>query len=95
MRVHDILKKPVITEKALSGTGENVYVFIVDTMSSKGQIKEAIQNIFNVEVATIKTLIKKGKTRRTGRKMKAKSLPDVKKAYITLRKGTIDVVPKA
>ncbi len=94
MRIHDIIKKPVITEKAMSGGQRNVYVFEVSADASKHQIKEATEKLFNVEVGNIKTLVRKGKTRRVGRRMKTKTLPDKKIAYITVTKGTIDVVPK-
>lgn len=95
MRIHDIIKKAVITEKALSEGRANVYVFVVDNRASKHQIKGAVEELFGVEVGTVKTLIRKGKTRRTGRKMANKTLPDVKKAYVTVTKGTIDIIPKS
>ena len=63
--------------------------------SNKHQIAEAVEKMFNVEVSHVKTLIKKGKQRRVGRQRKTKKLPDMKKAYVTLEKGSIDLVPKA
>ena len=95
MRIHDIIKRPLITEKAMTGSQSNVYVFEVDVRASKHQIKEALEKLFSVEVGSVKTLIRKGKTRRVGRRMKTKTLPDMKKAYVTVTKGTIDIVPKA
>lgn len=95
MRVQDILKNPVVTEKALDAGKRNAYVFDVHPLANKSQIQEAVETLFNVEVDTIKTLIRKGKVRRVGRKMKTKKLPDIKKAIITLKKGSIDLVPKA
>ena len=94
MRIHDIIKRPLITEKAMNH-GSNVYVFEVDSRANKHQIKEAIEKLFKVEVSNVKTLIRKGKTRRVGRRMKPKQLPDMKKAYITVKKGTIDIVPRS
>lgn len=95
MRVHDIIKKAVITEKALSEGRANVYVFEVDNRASKHQVKHAVEELFGVEVGTVKTLVRKGKTRRTGRRMVTKTLPDVKKAYVTVTKGSIDIIPKS
>jgi large subunit ribosomal protein L23 len=94
MRIHDVIIRPLITEKAMAQGKNNVYVFEVSTDASKHQVKEAIEKLFNVEVKTITTLVRKGKERRVGRRMKAKALPDVKKAYITVSKGSIDIVPK-
>ena len=94
MRIHDVIIQPLITEKAIEGGKNNVYVFHVDMQASKHQIRTAIESLFGVEVGTVKTLIRKGKTRRVGRRSKPKQLPDMKKAYISVTKGTIDIVPK-
>lgn len=93
MRIHDVIKRPLITEKAMTGSG-NVYAFEVDMSANKHQIKEAVEKLFKVEVRAVKTLIRKGKTRRVGRRMKSKAMPDMKKAYVTVTKGTIDIVPR-
>ncbi len=95
MRIHDVVIKPLITEKALAHGQKNVYVFQVASDANKNQIKEAITTLFKVEVGTIKTLLKKGKVRRVGKRAKMKTMPDTKKAYVTVTKGTIDVVPQA
>lgn len=95
MRIHDVIIKPLITEKALASGQQSVYVFQVATAASKHQVKEAIETLFKVEVGTIKTLLRKGKEKRVGRRGKIKVQPDMKKAYITVTKGSIDIVPKA
>lgn len=95
MRLHDIVKKAIITEKALSKGAGNEYMFEVSEDSNKHSIKEAIEKLFDVEVKEVKTLIRKGKVRRAGRKMRTKTLPDTKKAYVVLKKGSIDIIPKA
>lgn len=95
MRIQDILIKPVVTEKALNGNAQNVYVFQVAKDASKHQVKQVVEKIFKVEVARITSTTKKGKTRRVGRKMRTTQLPDVKKMYITLKKGSISIVPSA
>lgn len=94
MRIHDIIIRPIITEKAMSQGKGNVYVFEVATQANKNQVKDAVEKIFKVEVGVVKTLIRKGKERRVGRRMKSKTLPDMKKAYVTVTKGSIDIVPK-
>lgn len=93
MRVHDIIIRPLITEKAMTSGQKNVYVFEVNSAANKHQIKDAVEKLFKVEVSSVKTLIRKGKTKRVGRRMQTKSQPDTKKAYITVTKGTIDIVP--
>lgn len=95
MRAQDVIKKPIITEKAMSGGEKNVYVFWVSTSANKHQIAHEIENLFNVEVAEVKTLVRKGKVRRAGKRRQVKVMPDVKKAYVKLKKGTINVVPTA
>lgn len=95
MRIHDIIIKPVVTEKASSGASKSVYVFEVSTDANKDQIRTALTQLFKVEVEAIRTVLVKGKVKRVGRKGKLKARPDVKKAYITLSKGSIDIAPKA
>ncbi|OGK29470.1 50S ribosomal protein L23 [Candidatus Roizmanbacteria bacterium RIFCSPLOWO2_01_FULL_42_14] len=94
MKIQDVLKKPVITEKAMSKGPMLGYMFDVNLRANKHDIKDAVEKIFKVEVKEVNTSVRKGKTRRTGRKMKPKELSDVKKAYVVLKKGSIDIVPK-
>ena len=94
MRFQDIIKKPIITEKALAGGDKLTYVFSVDTRSNKHQIKESIEKLFKVKVASVRTHVKKGKVKRAGRKMKAKAQADVKMAIVALKEGKIDIVAK-
>ncbi|OGK15756.1 50S ribosomal protein L23 [Candidatus Roizmanbacteria bacterium RIFCSPLOWO2_02_FULL_37_19] len=93
MRLHDVLRKPVITEKAIEQGKAQTYVFGVDPRANKHQIKVSVEKLFKVEVAHIRTHVKKGKMKRVGRKMKTKKMPDVKNAYVTLKKGKIDMIP--
>ena len=93
MRAQDIVFKPLITEKALNKGDKQEYAFNVALHANKHQIAEAIEKLFSVEVATVKTLIRKGKTRRVGKRRQEKQLPEIKKAYVTLKKGTINIVP--
>ena len=87
---YDVIRKPIITEKATMASEANAVVFEVAIDAAKPQIKEAIEGLFGVKVKAVNTSITKGKTKRfRGKPGKRK---DVKKAYVTLHEGnTIDV----
>lgn len=87
---YDVIRKPIITEKATMASEANAVVFEVAIDAAKPQIKEAIEGLFGVKVKAVNTSITKGKTKRfQGKPGKRK---DVKKAYVTLEEGnTIDV----
>lgn len=87
---YDVIRKPVITEKATMASEHGAVVFEVAIDASKPVIKEAVENLFKVKVKAINTVVTKGKTKRfRGRPGRRK---DVKKAYVTLVEGnTIDV----
>ena len=53
---HDIIRKPVITEKSMAAMAENKYTFIVHMAANKVQIKRAVEEVFNVKVADVKTM---------------------------------------
>ena len=87
---YDVIRKPVITEKATLASENGAVVFEVACDSNKPQIKEAVEALFGVKVKAINTVITKGKTKRF-RGIKG-SRKDVKKAYVTLEEGnSIDV----
>ena len=87
---YDVIRKPIITEKATMASETNAVVFEVAIESSKPQIKVAVEALFGVKVKAVNTSITKGKVKRfRGQLGKRK---DVKKAYVTLEEGnTIDV----
>jgi len=87
---YDVIRKPIITEKATMASDANAVVFEVAIDANKPQIKEAIESLFGVKVKAVNTSITKGKAKRfRGQLGKRK---DVKKAYVTLEEGnTIDV----
>ena len=87
---YDVIRKPIITEKATMASEANAVVFEVAISANKPQIKEAVESIFGVKVKAVNTTITKGKVKRfRGRLGKRK---DIKKAYVTLADGnTIDV----
>ena len=87
---YDVIRKPVITEKATLASENGAVVFEVARKSNKPQIKEAVEALFGVKVKAINTVITKGKTKRF-RGIKG-TRKDVKKAYVTLEEGnSIDV----
>lgn len=53
MEARDILKRPVITEKSSEAMAEDKYTFDVDTRVNKTQVKMAVEEIFNVKVASV------------------------------------------
>ncbi|MXU66382.1 50S ribosomal protein L23 [Oceanomicrobium pacificus] len=88
--LYDVIRKPIITEKATMASENGAVVFEVAIDANKPQIKEAVESLFNVKVKAVNTTVTKGKTKRfRGILGKRK---DVKKAYVTLEEGnTIDV----
>lgn len=88
--LYDVIRKPIITEKATMASEANAVVFEVAIDANKPQIKEAIESLFNVKVKAVNTTITKGKVKRFRGQLGQRR--DVKKAYVTLEEGnTIDV----
>ncbi|SRR6266446_7330795 len=88
--VWDIIKSPVITEKALlakelTEDGKQLLTFRVDRHATKPEIKNAVESIFQVKVHQVRTLNYMGKMARRGRHEGRK--PSWKKAYVTLKAG--------
>lgn len=82
----EIIKAPVITEKAAnSAQNNNQYIFKVDSKANKIEIKQAIEKIFHVSVKEIRTLNVKPKKRRVGRYTGLTNR--TKKAIVTLAEG--------
>ena len=87
---YDVIRRPVITEKATMASEANAVVFEVAMDATKPEIKAAVEGIFGVKVKAVNTTITKGKTKRFRGRPGVRS--DVKKAYVTLEDGnTIDV----
>jgi len=86
MTVYDIIKKPVITEKAVEAKENlNQVTFAVDPRATKLQIKEAVQSLFDVKVKDVRTMNNKGKAKRFGKSNGKRS--DWKKALVVLADG--------
>jgi large subunit ribosomal protein L23 len=89
-RMYDVVRAPVITEKATMGSEFRQVTFKVPLDATKPEIKAAVEGIFNVKVTAVNTLIAKGKVKRFRGRPGVRS--DVKKAVVTLAEGhSIDV----
>ena len=87
---YDLIRKPIITEKATLASEGGAVVFEVAMSATKPEIKKAIEALFNVKVKAVNTTITKGKVKRF--RGRPGTRRDVKKAYVTLVEGnTIDV----
>jgi large subunit ribosomal protein L23 len=67
MDARDIIKRPVITERTTDLMAEKKYTFEVDVRANKTQVKDAIKEIFNVEVEKVNIMNYKGKFKRMGK----------------------------
>lgn len=67
MEARDILKRPVITERSSELMAEKKFTFEVDTRANKTQVKDAVEEIFDVKVEKVNVLNYKGKFKRVGR----------------------------
>ena len=63
---YDVIRKPVITERSMSGIADNKYVFEVAPNAGKIEIKKAVEEIFGVKVAKVNTIKLPGKWKRMG-----------------------------
>lgn len=82
MSSYDIIIRPVLTEKSYAGIPVKTYTFQVAKNANKVQIKNAIEEIFNVKVENVTTATVKGKLKRQGRT--EGRTPDWKKATVRL-----------
>jgi len=88
-RTFEVIRSPLVSEKATFVSQFNYYVFKVSNDSSKLEIKQSVQNLFKVEVKSVNTLIQKGKQKRFRGKIGKRSA--IKKAFVKLADGqTID-----
>lgn len=94
MNIKEIIISLVLTEKATDLAKSQVYMFNVNLKANKSQIKEFIEKIYKVKVDQVRVMIRKGKKRRFGKKMKIKKITDTKIAYVKLKEGKIDIFPQ-
>jgi large subunit ribosomal protein L23 len=83
---YDIIIKPVLTEKSYDTISMKKYCFIVDKRASKDEIKQAIEQIFNVQVEKVNTINQLGKMKRQGRFVGRRA--STKKAYVQLKESS-------
>jgi large subunit ribosomal protein L23 len=83
LRPYQVILRPLVTEKGThQSTRYNAYTFQVNTVATKTQIKDAVEELFNVKVEAVRTQIREGKKRRYRQSMG--QLPTWKKAIVTL-----------
>lgn len=80
--IHDIIIRPVLTEKTYDQMPTRTYTFLVQPNATKSQIRDALKQAFGVDIQSIRTLRRKGKLKRQGRT--EGYTPEIKKAYVTL-----------
>ncbi|MGO9407046.1 MAG: 50S ribosomal protein L23 [Acidimicrobiales bacterium] len=79
-----VLLRPVISEKSYALMDEHTYVFVVDPKASKVEIREAVEDAFGVRVASVNTMVRKGKRKRQRRVAAFGKRPDTKRAVVRL-----------
>ncbi len=84
--VQDVVKRPLITEKAeRNREASRQFAFEVHREATKVQVKQAVEKLFNVHVLAVRTAVARGKVKRVGRHIGQR--PNWKKAFVTLQEG--------
>jgi large subunit ribosomal protein L23 len=90
IKYYDVILKPVITEKSMAGMGNKEYTFLVHPESTKTQVKEAIEKMFEgTKVARVNTINIGGKSKRRG--MVVGQTAKTKKAIVKLTEDSKDI----
>jgi large subunit ribosomal protein L23 len=83
-----IIRRPIITERSLAlANQDNTYSFEVDTAATKNQIQSQIEELYEVTVIRVRTIMKQPTARRTGKRRLASATRKSKKALVTLKAG--------
>ena len=86
MNLHDVIKRPIVTEKSSIAREEsNIATFRVDPDATKHEIRRAVEELFEVKVDRVRTMNQPGKKKRVGKKIGRK--PSWKKAIVELAEG--------
>ncbi|MBI1898972.1 MAG: 50S ribosomal protein L23 [Acidobacteria bacterium] len=86
MNLYSVIIRPIVTEKGVSKReAENTLCFEVAAAANKTEIRQAVQRLFKIKVAEVRTVTQTGKLRRRGRFAGFRS--DWKKAYVRLKAG--------
>jgi large subunit ribosomal protein L23 len=83
---HDIIRKPVITERSMSDMSQGKYTFVVDKKANKTEIKNALEKIFGIKIEKVNTMNMNGKLKRMGANIGRRA--SWKKAIVTLAKDS-------
>ena len=83
----DVIIRPVVSEKSYASFDNDIYTFVVAPNANKIEIRQAVESIFNVRVAKVNTINRKGKRKRNRRTGNWSTKPDERRALITLREG--------
>jgi large subunit ribosomal protein L23 len=83
----DVIIRPVVSEKSYGLLEQNVYTFVVAPGSSKPEIRDAVESIFDVSVLKVNTLNRKGKRKRNRRTGGFGQKSGQKRAIVTLAEG--------
>lgn len=93
-RLYQVIYGPHVTEKAVANSENNAHVFKVATTATKREIKQAVEALFEVKVADVRSVNVKGKSKNFGRRKGVRK--DWKKAYVRLAEGhTLNVEAEA
>ena len=87
MNIKDILKRPIVTEKATQEGAFGRYLFEVHPQATKSIIARAVEDVFGVKVKKVRTTMVRGKTKRSGRRRRLVQQADWKKATVELVEG--------
>lgn len=86
---HDIIVKPIVTERSMDDMSEKKYTFKVDKKANKVQIKNAVETVFGVKVEKVYTMNMNGKMKRMGKYVGKRS--DWKKAIVKLTEESKEI----
>jgi large subunit ribosomal protein L23 len=85
VNIYDVIRRPIVSERAMRLAREGKYTFEVAPGANKIQIREAVETIFKVDVVAVNTMSLPGKQRRSWRQRTYGSTPTWKKAIVTLK----------
>jgi large subunit ribosomal protein L23 len=92
MDARDVILAPVVSEKSYALLDAGAYTFKIHPDATKVQVRQAVEEIFDVKVAKVTTANRKGKRKRNRRTFTYGKRPDTKRAIVTLVEGdTIDL----
>lgn len=89
MNPHDIIIKPIVTERSMYDSENGKYTFKVLKKANKYQIKDAVEAVFDVKVDKVNVMNMNGKLKRMGRTQGKRA--DWKKAIVTLKEGSKEI----